>query len=510
MPFVTMKTPYYSGDYTAVQHNDLQEDDQLRERMLESRLANRDDVRDIYVVTTLPWEPLKDSKVGRDVVKGLSKPSKTDLSWAMHWAIQVGDQYFELQRGYPDPLRTGLRMSTWDQQKRKQIHQRYRQGVTAMTDDEIKAVGERYFSRLERIDINTYDLWCNNCHIAVDRMLRDIGGLHYYRRKLESLQDMVKHLLNQAIMGILETYAKFRGWNEEIITRYSDVIYKTVKVITSRNVYPKRHWIRSDIEKAEGALKKLSAVKDHWFLSVLESSLALRHSSEDTYVRRGVDGKPELNFNAVKEATKGIFDEDEKNSRLNWLKAVPWLAAGFIIGTPRWAAAVIFIAVSRASQVYDERLARSGGLKGGLEESLAGLGVSPKPPSAISPRRQDQRRSTGQRRVKSKTLSTDNKLVPRYERCYTTKGVPYFIDHLSKSRSWDAPDQQEMCSRIIDPPLSKKWEEKQEDGRKLYLNRNTGEIIPTRPGPAEIWVIKKKLKPDWVKSIAMALYVRPE
>ncbi|KAL6722064.1 hypothetical protein ACLMJK_001169 [Lecanora helva] len=499
-----MKTPYYSGDFTVAQHSDIHDDDQLRERMLEHRLANRDDVREIYVVTALPFsERLRGSDIGRDLVKRVSKPSKTDLSWAMHWAIQVGDQFFELQRGYPDPLRTGLRMSEWDQQKKDQIHQRYRQGTTAMSDDEIKAVGERYFSRLERIDINTYDVWCNNCHLAVDGMLRDIGGLWYYRRKLESLQDMVKHLFNQAVLGVLEWFGKFRGWNEEIIARYRDILYKTVQVMTSRNVYPKRHWIRSDIETADGALKKMSAIKDHWFLSILESALSLRHSQEDTYVRRGIDGKAGLNFDGLREATKGIFDDDEKNPRLSWLKAVPWLAAGFLVGTPRWAAAVISIGVSRASQLYDEHV----GLKYGLEESLTSLGVSPQPPSthAATPRPQNQRKSTGQRRVKSKTLSIDSKLVPRYERCFTTKGVPYFVDHMNKSRSWEAPDQQEMCVRITNPPLSKRWEELQEDGRAIYLNRNTGKLSLTRPGPEEVWAVKKRQRPDWVKSTNMTL-----
>lgn len=165
-----MKTLYYSGKFTAAQHTGVDDDDQLRERILEHRLANRDDVRDIYIVTALPIFRESGTGVARKV------SSKKDLSWAMHWAVQVGDQFFELQRGYPDPRRTGLRMSKWDEDQQSHILERHRQGVTAMTDDEIKAAGERYFSRLERIDLNIYDLWCNNCQVAVDRMLRDIGA----------------------------------------------------------------------------------------------------------------------------------------------------------------------------------------------------------------------------------------------------------------------------------------------------------------------------------------------
>ena len=547
-----MKTPYYSGTFTAAQHTDIEDDYQLKERMLEHRLANRDDVREIHIVTALPFsERLRSSPAGTDLVKKVSKTSKTDLSWAMHWsvflqplipwfrvrweprnivsglscsppppkhgadlekynrAVQVGDQFFELQRGYPDPMRTGLRMSKWDQAKQDQIHQRYRQGSTAMTDEEIKMVGEKHFSRLERIDINIYDLWCNNCQTAVDDMLRDIGGLFYYRAKLESLRDMVRQFFHSSILAIMELYGRYRGWDEEVITRYTNVLHKTLQVMTSRAQYPKSYWVRNDVEKAEGVLKKVGTVTDHWILTVLECSLSLRKPSEDLYVRRGVDGKPELNFDAVREATKGIFDDDQKNWRLAWLKAIPWLTAGFLVGTPRWAAAVISIALSRASQLYGDRVVSRAGLRSGLEKSLIGLGVSPQIPSSASlarPKLRNQRPLTnGQRRIRYKKIPMESKLVARYEQRFTTAGVPYFFDHMNNSQSWDAPDQQEMCLKITDLPLSKKWEEEQEEGRMLYVNRRTGEATDTRPGATEIWVVKKKVKADWVKTTMMAL-----
>ena len=83
-----MKTPYYSGTFTAAQHTDIEDDYQLRERMLEHRLANRDDVREIHIVTALPFsERLRSNAVQTDLVKKVSKTSKTDLSWAMHWCV---------------------------------------------------------------------------------------------------------------------------------------------------------------------------------------------------------------------------------------------------------------------------------------------------------------------------------------------------------------------------------------------------------------------------------------
>ena len=384
-----------------------------------------------------------------------------------------------------------------------------------MTDDEIKAVGETHFSQLDRIDINRYDFWCNNCQIAVDNMLRGIGGLYYYRTKLESLHEMVRQFFYDAILSIMKMFGRYRGWNEEIIDKYTHVLHKTLRVMTKRSKYPKRHWIRNDIEAAEGVLEKVGTVTDHWILSVLESSLSLRKDSEELYIHRGADGKSELNFDAVREATKGIFDEDQKDWRLGWLKAVPWLTAGFLVGTPRWAAAVISIALSRACQLYEDRVAGHVGLRAGLEESLVGsvigLGASPQmhntsSASSTRPKLQNQRTLTNaQKRVRLKNPTNESTLVPRYERCFTNAGVPYFIDHMNKIRSWDVPDQQEMCLKIVDPPLSKKWEEKQEDGRTMYLNQRTGKMTDVRPGAEEIWVVKRKVKSDWIKSTMMAL-----
>lgn len=95
-----MKTPYYSGTFTAVQHTDVEDDYQLRERMLEHRLANRDDVREIHIVTALPFsERLRSNAVQTDLVNKISKTSKTDLSWAMHWFVLPRSPSFYLSSG---------------------------------------------------------------------------------------------------------------------------------------------------------------------------------------------------------------------------------------------------------------------------------------------------------------------------------------------------------------------------------------------------------------------------
>ena len=501
-----MKTPYYAGSLLAAQHKDVQ-DDELRERMLEYRLANRNDVREIYIVTTPPTEMLSGPR-GANVVEQASKRSKSDLSWAMHWAIQVGEQYYELQRAHYDPTRTGLRMSRWDQQQQSRIVRRYRQGSTAMSDDEIKATGDLHFRRLNRMHINKYDLWCNNCQVAVDNMLRDIGGLSYYRSKLESLNEWIKQFFCNSIVQITRMYYRHRGCDEEVILRHEKVLNNTLDVITSRSMhYPKRQWIKEDISEAEGLMKKMGTIKDHWFLTILESSLSLRKGSENAYVRRGKDGKPELNFDAVREAVKGIFDDDENSNRAAWLKAIPWLTAGFLVGTPRWAFAVMSIAIQQVSHFTENET----GLRGGLEQNLGGLGVSPKLQDSqfttIHPARPRPSRNASTRNgtLKPKSQSIDSKLIARYERYLTQSGVPYYVDHKDETRTWEAPEQQEMCLRISDPPLSRRWEAKQQGDHIIYLNHVTGETFDKRPGAAEIWVVKKKVTPDWVKSTVMAL-----
>ncbi|KAG8531829.1 uncharacterized protein KY384_003465 [Bacidia gigantensis] len=501
-----MKTPYYSGSFTAAQHSDVEDNYELRERMLEHRLAQRDDVRDIFVVT-VPVNDSFNTAIGGDLVKQASSRSRTDLSWAMHWAIKVGDQYFELQRAYYDPTRTGLRMSKWNEERENQIHRRYRQGATAMTDNEIRAIGDRYFSRLNKMHINKYDLWCNNCQVAVDLMLRDIGGLHYHRSKLESLHEWIRQYFCRAILGITRMYYRNRGCDEEVLAKHDEKLRKILLKITDRSMhYPKRQWIREDIASAETAVKQLGAVRDHWFLTVLEASLSLRKGSENSYVRRGPDGKAELNFETMRDAVKGIFD-DEKTGYPAWLKAIPWLTAGFLVGTPRWAVAVITIAVQQVHQFTET----NSGIKGGMEESLAGIGVSPKFHESqfahpTTPRPRARRLPTKEaRKVSSRSSSLDSRLVPRYEKRSTGTGVPYYFDNVEKTKAWDPPDQQEMCLTIMDPPLSRRWEKITDGDRVQYRHVITDEITDVRPGAQEIWAVKKKLKTGWIRSTIMAL-----
>lgn len=212
-----MKTPNYSGTLFEGQH-DHHQGDKLREAMLERRLADRDDCREIQVVTCPASASLK-TRQGVGLLNLASKASNSDLTWVMHWAIQVGDEYFELQRDYYDPTRTGLRRTTWDEKQKQNIIGAYPQGKTAMSGEEIKEIGDSRFSRLNKMHINNYDIWANNCQIAVLDMLRDIGGLSHHQHKLKSLREWLRGFFCDSVLYITQTYYHYRGCDESVIER---------------------------------------------------------------------------------------------------------------------------------------------------------------------------------------------------------------------------------------------------------------------------------------------------
>ena len=502
-----MKTPNYGGCDDLDSLGEAGET-KRKEEKLEQRLANRDDVRDIVIVTTPPFKTSKGPK-GVRFMKQVVDKSETKFSWAMHWAIRVGDNYFELQRAHDDPTRTGLRMSRWDVEQQRRICEQYPQGSTALTDEEIMTAGNSQFSRLDRLNFNNYSVWHHNCQIAVDNLLQEIGGLSHLRSHLKSLEQFVRGFFCDAILSMTTMYYRRRGCDEEVIEKHKTVLVNTLEILTARSLsYPKRQWIREDISKGHGIREKAGSLGDHWLLSILESSLSLRKRAEYSYIQRGPDGKPELKFDLMREAVKGIFNADEDSNKLPWLKALPWLVAGFVVGTPRWAVAVI----SLASQALIESFHTEDNLKAGLETSLVGVGLSPRLEDYRSPsveRKRSKRR--GKRidsgRVKPKYLQSDNQLIERYERRVTESGVPYFYDRKEKMNTWNTPSQQELGLRITNIPLSKRWEEKANDvdGSRAFVHRLTGETRNDRPGITEKWVTKKRASPDWVNSSIMSL-----
>ena len=253
-----MKTlNYCTGTDTSDLHD--QGEARLREKRLEKRLSNRDDVRDIVIVTTPPAKSLK----GRRIVNQAVSMTETKFAWAMHWAIRVGDSYFELQRAHDDPTRTGLRMSQWDADQKSEICDEYPQGSTALTDKEIQEAGNSYFSKLDRLNFNNYSMWHHNCQIVVDKLLQDIGGLSHLRAHLKSLEQAAKGFFCDSIIAITTMYYRQRRCDEEIIVKHKEALGNALEILTARSVhYPKRQWIKEDISKANSIRQKAGSLGD--------------------------------------------------------------------------------------------------------------------------------------------------------------------------------------------------------------------------------------------------------
>ena len=491
-----MKTPCYPTWNESEVH--LSETE-LRERKLVQRLSSREDVREILLVMT-PALKLFQTTGGDWLVKHLSALFHSNLSQISHWAIRIGDNFFELQRADYDHAQTELRVSKWTQERQKLISHSFPQGVTALDDPEIQAIGQRHFSKLNRMHINKYDVWKNNCHVAVDSMLHEIGGLSRHRENLKSMEEWTRQFFCESMMIITRLWYRLRGCNEEVIEKYETSMRHTLEVLTpiSRH-YPKRQWIREDMARTSSS--KISVAGGHWYLSVLESALSLRKHTEYSYFKVGADGKPELKFELVQEAVKGIWNGDDASKNLAWLKALPWLAAGFVVGTPRWAFAVIYLVCESGKVKLNEQLGRV------VVENRTSPSLKDTEHSSADGRK---RRGRTSRRRKSKAKSSerdnDRELVERYERRTTSSGVPFFVDRMSNTETWDAPGSQELCLRIKDIPLPKRWQEHQEDdGPLFYVHSITGEIRDSKPGPSELWIVKKKVETGWVKSSVMPL-----
>jgi len=91
--------------------------------------------RAVFIVTV----PVKDIGPTRKAcIKLVSLAIGSPLTWAMHWAIRVDDSYFELQRP-PGLAKPYLKVSTWSEDKKKEIITAAPISSTLMTDSEIIA-----------------------------------------------------------------------------------------------------------------------------------------------------------------------------------------------------------------------------------------------------------------------------------------------------------------------------------------------------------------------------------
>ena len=89
--------------------------------------------RQIHIVTT----PVKAiGPVRRWILRTIMRSTGSQLTWAMHWAIEIDGTYFELQR-VPDSPKPILSVSYWTNDRKRDIVTRAFAGTTTLSDDQI-------------------------------------------------------------------------------------------------------------------------------------------------------------------------------------------------------------------------------------------------------------------------------------------------------------------------------------------------------------------------------------
>ena len=104
-------------------------------------MATQPTQRRVFVVAV----PVKDiGRIRRAFIKLVTLATGSPMMFAMHWAIQVDNSYFELHRlrGLAKPR---LRVSSWPQEKRKEIITTVPVGWTSLGDEEVVLAGALSF-----------------------------------------------------------------------------------------------------------------------------------------------------------------------------------------------------------------------------------------------------------------------------------------------------------------------------------------------------------------------------
>lgn len=96
--------------------------------------------RDVWIVTV----PIKDPALPRrSAVSWMARRADLELDWSMHWALLVGDQYFELQRTSRS-LVPVLRVSVWSAERVASIRRTRRVGISQLRNDQISEAGKKF------------------------------------------------------------------------------------------------------------------------------------------------------------------------------------------------------------------------------------------------------------------------------------------------------------------------------------------------------------------------------
>jgi hypothetical protein len=128
------------GDGTLLSPDEhpISSEDLPGEHPASSESLPQDDSKRVVMVVTVP---VKDKGfISKKFMTLLTWLFRSQLTWAMHWALVVDKTAFELQRprGRGKPY---LKASVWPEEKVKEIISSYPVGLTAMNDEEILKAG---------------------------------------------------------------------------------------------------------------------------------------------------------------------------------------------------------------------------------------------------------------------------------------------------------------------------------------------------------------------------------
>ena len=190
-------------------------------------LAPESQKRKVEVVTV----PAKN--IGRFRSAGLRLASwlfGSPMTWAMHWAIRVDGTYFELNRpgGMAKPC---LRASRWSQEKEWGIIAIVPFGSTTLSDDEIVAASEPYFT--EKTRLMWYNLYINNCQLFVQFSLERItmaatateATPPALRQTIGLVMSMAIYLLSYPPILCYTRWLQWRGCDQRSLQIYSALYF---------------------------------------------------------------------------------------------------------------------------------------------------------------------------------------------------------------------------------------------------------------------------------------------
>ncbi|KAM7218618.1 hypothetical protein V8F06_005937 [Rhypophila decipiens] len=183
-------------------------------------------------VVTIPVKNI--GRLRRAALRFASWVFGSPLTWAMHWAIRVDETYFELYRpgGVAKPC---LRTSTWSEEKQRDIITTVPIGSTTLSDDEIVAASEPYFT--EKTRLMWYNIYINNCQLFVHFSLERVCPVKpsepsplppSLQLTISLVLGMVIYIISLPPILIYMQWLRFRGCDARSLQAYTALYISAV------------------------------------------------------------------------------------------------------------------------------------------------------------------------------------------------------------------------------------------------------------------------------------------